>query len=74
MSGVRMTTNARMVTERVVFQYLIMPCCQVNLCWVNPRYPTYCPECGKHCYPQVKQGVMIRDKDATLTYDAARLA
>jgi hypothetical protein len=23
-----------------------MPCCHILICWVNPRRPNYCPECG----------------------------
>ena len=32
--------------ERVPFRHLFMPCCGIILCWVNPRRPMYCPECG----------------------------
>ena len=34
-----------------------MPCCHILICWVNPRRPMYCPECGKrvfHHYPRGK--------------------
>lgn len=41
--------------ELVELKVLRMPCCGHLLCWVNPRYPTYCPECGKLVYPEVKK-------------------
>jgi hypothetical protein len=55
-----------MITERVEFKLIEMPCCGHLLCWVNPRYPTYCPQCGKHCYPDVKGGVLKHDYNAVL--------
>jgi hypothetical protein len=36
------------VHERVLFSLLQMPCCHTLLCWVNPRMPNFCPECGAH--------------------------
>ena len=41
----------------IQFRLLQMPCCQILICWVNPRRPMYCPECGKpvfHHYPRGK--------------------
>lgn len=32
--------------EQVPFRLLRMPCCHTLICWVNPRRPNYCPECG----------------------------
>ena len=40
--------------ERVPFRLLNMECCGHQLCWVNPRFPSYCPECGIHVYPEVR--------------------
>ncbi len=37
-----------------VFRLFLMPCCYHMLCWVNPRFPNYCPECGTHVYPKIK--------------------
>ena len=54
-------------TERVPFRLLVMECCTTLLCWVNPRLPTHCPECGKHCYPAVKGWATVVDENATLT-------
>lgn len=45
------------------------PCCGQLLCWVNPRLPNYCPECGKHIFHEVKSNVIISDNDAWLKYD-----
>jgi hypothetical protein len=55
--------------EQVHFRLLHMHgCCGALLCWVNPRLPSYCPECGKQVYPQVREGVMISDDKARLQY------
>ena len=32
--------------ELVTFKLIKTPCCNHLLCWVNPRLPNYCPECG----------------------------
>lgn len=56
-----------MSTERVKFRLLHMTCCcSTQLCWVNPRLPNYCPECGIRCYPAVKSCVTDTDDNATL--------
>lgn len=55
-------------TERVHFRLLNMQCCGVILCHVNPRFPNYCIECGKHVYPQVKQWVVGDCPSAMLKY------
>jgi hypothetical protein len=59
--------------ERVHFRLIRTDCCGHLLCWVNPRFPTHCPECGKLCYPSVKGWVLISDPEAQLKYDAAKL-
>jgi hypothetical protein len=58
-----------MTTERVHFRLIQTPCCGTMLCWVNPRFPTYCPECGKQIYLEVKACVMAEDDMATLRTD-----
>lgn len=55
-----------MTTERVPFRFIIMECCGHQLCWVNPRLPSFCPECGKRVYPEVKSWVTLSDENATL--------
>jgi hypothetical protein len=55
-------------TQRVHFKLTSMGCCGQLLCWVNPRPPNYCPECGKFCYPEVKGWVVNDDSNAMLTY------
>lgn len=57
-------------TENVTFRFIIMPCCQQQVCWVNPRLPNYCPECGARVYPQVRGCITVSDNDAVLTYHA----
>lgn len=38
------------------FQLFVMPCCGHALYWVNPRLPTYCPECGEGVYRRLRSG------------------
>lgn len=52
------------MNERVHFRLLQMQCCDVVLCHVNPRFPNYCPECGKFVYPKVKEWVVSEEPDA----------
>lgn len=58
-----------MAVERVHFRYIACPVCKHQMCWVNPRLPSYCPECAAHIYPVIKSEVMISDLNATLKYD-----
>jgi len=53
-------------TERVKFRLIRMPCCGHLLCWVNPRFPTYCPECGTQILTVVREGVLLSDDNAVL--------
>lgn len=49
--------NNRMTNNYVQFRLLHMPCCNILLCWVNPRRPMYCSECGTrvfHHFPRDK--------------------
>lgn len=48
--------------ERVHFRLILMPCCGMLYCHVNPRLPNYCPECGKRCYKEVKSGEHTQDE------------
>jgi len=57
-----------MQTERVHFRLVRMGCCNTLLCLVNPRLYNYCPECGKHCYSQIKQWILGDYPDAMLKY------
>jgi len=59
-------------TERVHFRFIQMPCCNHLYCSVNPRFPNYCPECGKHVYPAVKGGVLNSDNNAFLKHDTEK--
>jgi hypothetical protein len=43
-----------LVTTFVHFRVFAMPCCGANICWVNPRLPNYCPECGAFVYAKLK--------------------
>lgn len=60
-------SESRRTHERIVFRLFQMPCCGHMLCWVNPRFPTYCPECGESVFQKIKACVMAKDEEATLT-------
>jgi hypothetical protein len=53
-------------TELVRFRLFQMPCCGHSLCWVNPRLPNYCPECGKHVFIAMKSTAPVIDDTCTL--------
>lgn len=59
-----------MITERVHFRLIKTECCGTLLCWVNPRFPNYCPECGTRVYPEVKGMALVTDINAVLKYEA----
>ena len=61
-----------MSNERIKFRLFQMPCCGHQLCWVNPRLPNHCPECGKHVLIQLKSGEYTRliDENAWLKFSA----
>jgi hypothetical protein len=63
-----------MTTELIHFRLLVTPCCTTLLCWVNPRLPTYCPECGSHLYPEVKSHIYMEDRKAVIKYSEESLA
>lgn len=59
------------VNERVHFRLLHMPCCNHQLCWVNPRLPTHCPECGKFVIDELRacpQHIRLNDREAWIKY------
>lgn len=56
--------------EFVELKVLIMPCCHHQLCWVNPRWPTHCPECGATVYPKIKNPEhTVMRTNATLAFE-----
>jgi len=56
-------------TQFVPFRLIQCPDCATMLCWVNPRFPNYCPECGKYIFDKVKFCILQADRNASLTYD-----
>lgn len=54
--------------ERIQFRLFRMPCCGQLVCWVNPRSPNHCPECGENVFLTIKQSTIFRDDDAMLTF------
>jgi len=59
-----------MSTEKVIFRLIRMPCCGYNLCWINPRWPAYCPECGSLVLGKLKDCVLVIDEAALLELNA----
>lgn len=59
-----------MTKEMVKFRLFQMPCCGYLLCWVNPRLPTYCPECGKMELLKLRTGecTKVDTEQAWLSY------
>lgn len=64
---------ARPTTERIHFRLMVCQECSFVMCWVNPRFPNYCPECGKFIYSTIRGGVVLTDENATLKYDGDKL-
>ena len=66
------TTPGTMSTEMILFRLFSMPCCGHLLCWVNPRLPSYCPECGKSVMLELKfhadQHTLLHDDKALLKH------
>jgi hypothetical protein len=61
-----------MTQELVHFRLIQTPCCGHLLCWVNPRLPTYCPECSTHILRVLRQDgsqILITDEGAWLHFD-----
>src|SRR3954464_12239419 len=52
------------------FRLIQLPCCGQMLCWVNPRLPNYCPECGKYVFAEVKSCVLMSDPYAWVSYSS----
>lgn len=59
-----------MKTEQVKFRLYDMPCCGHSLCWVNPRPPTFCPECGRLVFDKLKGRELVIDDEAILRLTA----
>jgi hypothetical protein len=58
------------VNEKIPFRLFHMPCCNHPLCWVSPRLPNHCPECGAKVLLALKTGehTRISDDDAWVRY------
>lgn len=59
--------------ERIHFRLFMLDCCGHMLCWVNPRFPNYCPECGTYVYPGVKGQVTMSDDNAHIKFKSEEL-
>ena len=59
-----------MSTQKVPFRLIEMPCCGALICWVNPRIPNHCPECGEHVFRKLKWGgILVEAQEAWLIID-----
>jgi len=58
-----------MTVELVQFRLIRMECCGHLYCSVNPRFPSYCPSCGKLVYPDIKRWVILSDNAAELHHN-----
>lgn len=56
--------------ERVRFALIDTPCCHTLLCYVNPRMPNYCSECGQRIFAlkHNPEAILFRDDTAELKY------
>jgi len=55
-----------------MFRLIHTPCCKFLACWVNPRLPNFCPECGARVYMQLKTDpshIQVTDNNAILKVD-----
>ncbi len=60
-----------MINERIHFRIFICPLCSHQFCWVNPRLPSHCPECGGSIIGHLmadKARTVVDDPDARLRY------
>lgn len=60
-------------TEFVLFRMFKMPCCGYCLCWVNPRLPNYCSECGKKVYLELRwhpEHTIYKDENTRMIMEA----
>lgn len=47
--------------ERVPFRLIICEHCAHNFCWINPRPPTYCPECGQNIFAHIRENTLVNE-------------
>lgn len=58
----------------IKFRLIQTPCCSTLLCFVNPRLPNYCSECGARIFMLLKQHpehILVTDDNAQLSVDKA---
>ena len=54
-------------SEKILFTLIQTPCCSALLCWVNPRMPNFCPECGAAIWLKKRgEHIIHQDDDARL--------
>jgi hypothetical protein len=57
-----------MALTRAHFRLIRTECCICLLCWVNPRLPNFCPECGQRIFPDVRSWVTFSDDQAYIKH------
>lgn len=72
-----MKEGRTMISERIHFRLIQMPCCKHILPWVNSRLPNYCPECSQGVftrlkYPKGNSPILISDEAAALSYTSEK--
>ena len=61
--------------EKVPFRLIQTPCCGQMFCWVNPRIPNYCPECGEHIFARLRfGGILVEPTEAWLEMEVANVS
>lgn len=62
------------IKEKVLFRLIVTPCCGQMLCWVNPRLPNYCPECGRFILADLRhhkpENILASHPEAMLEFDS----
>lgn len=48
-------TNPLITNEMVEFRLIQCPECGHIICWLNPRLPSYCTECGKFIFAKLRR-------------------
>lgn len=58
--------------ENIRFRLIVCPECTHQMCWVNPRLPNHCPECGKSIFLKLRTDpeshIKLDNDKATIRY------
>jgi hypothetical protein len=59
------------MNEWVRFRLFQLPCCGQLLCWLNPRLPNFCPECGKLIFYEMQHTAPISEGEKLISVGTA---